>query len=409
MCGILGQINLNSRTINECKFSESLDLQKHRGPDDSGIYIGENIILGHRRLSIIDLDSHAKQPMISDCGNYILVFNGEIYNYQKIKQELEEKNYVFHTSSDSEALLNSFIEYGIDCIKQFIGMFAFAIYNKKTNETYIVRDRLGVKPLYFYKDKNQFIFSSEVKSILHLSDLKRELNLNAVSSYLSFRYPILNDTFFKNISSLPPAHYIKISKNKIEVTEYWNVSSKFKEQQNDRGEEYYINGLRELLESSVKYRMIADVPIGSFLSGGVDSSIITALMAENSQEQIKTFTIGFEEEGYNEFKYAKLIADKYDTNHKEITLCSKDYISSIEKLIEYKDAPLSVPNEVPLYLMSKELKKDITVVLSGEGADEIFGGYGRIFKSPYDLARIRNIDNLDLIDKEKEVEVNVWY
>ncbi len=402
MCGILGQINFKKLSVDKDKFKESLNLQEHRGPDDSDIHIDEKFIFGHRRLSIIDLDSHAKQPMISHCGNYVLVFNGEIYNYQEIREELEKKNYKFHTSSDTEVLLNSFIEYGIDCIQQFIGMFAFAIYDKNKDETYIVRDRLGVKPLYFYHDNEKFIFSSEVKSILNLSDMKRELNINAVSSYMSFRYPILNDTFFNGVSSLAPAHYLKIQGNKINTVEYWNVSSKFKEQQNDKGEEYYLTKIRELLESSVKYRMIADVPFGSFLSGGVDSSVVTALMAKNSSEPIKTFTIGFEEEGYNEFEYAKIIADKYQTNHREIVLSGKDYISTMEKLIEYKDAPLSVPNEVPLYLMSKELKKYITVVLSGEGADEIFGGYGRIFRSPYDLERIQNIDNLDYTKEEKE-------
>lgn len=403
MCGILGQINFRKNmNINTELFKQSLDLQAHRGPDDYDIYQEKGIVLGHRRLSIIDLDSHAKQPMISQCGNYIVVFNGEIYNYQEIKVELLKKEYKFYTSSDTEVLLNAFIEHGIDCIQQFIGMFAFAVYDKKANETFIVRDRLGVKPLYFYQDDGKFIFSSEVKSILMLSDLQRKLNINAVSSYLSFRFPILNDTFFENIYSLAPAHYIKISSNKIETKEYWNVSSKFREQQNDKGEEYYVNRLKDLLESSVRYRMIADVPFGSFLSGGVDSSVVTALMAKNSSESIKTFTIGFEEEGYNEFEYAKLIADKYNTNHREILLSGKDYISTMEELIEFKDAPLSVPNEVPLYLMSKELKKHITVVLSGEGADEIFGGYGRIFRSPYDLERIQNIDNLDYSKEEKE-------
>ena len=402
MCGILGQINLEPLPKNKDKFNESLNLQEHRGPDDSDIYTEEKIIFGHRRLSIIDLDSHAKQPMVSSCGNYILVFNGEIYNYQEIKQELQKKNYVFHTSSDTEVLLNAFIEYGIDCLEQFIGMFAFAIYDKKSDETFIVRDRLGVKPLYYFHDDEKFIFSSEIKSILNLNDMKKELNLNAVSSYFSFRYPILNDTFFKNILSLAPAHYIKLSNKNIETIEYWNVANRFKEQQSDKGEQYYLTRLRELLESSVKYRMIADVPFGSFLSGGVDSSVVTALMAKNSPEPIKTFTIGFEEEGYNEFEYANIIANKYNTNHREIVLSGEDYISTMEKLIEYKDAPLSVPNEVPLYLMSKELKKYITVVLSGEGADEIFGGYGRIFRSPHDLQRVQNLDSLNYTKEEKE-------
>lgn len=408
MCGILGQINLRQhQPVNKQLFEKALDLQKHRGPNDSGIYTDGRITFGHRRLSILDLDSHAKQPMVSKCGNYIVVFNGEIYNYKEIRNELLKKNYTFKTTGDTEVLLNAFIEYGIDCIQKFIGMFAFSVYNKSADEVYIVRDRLGVKPLYYFYNEDKFIFSSEIKSILEISDIKRELNIEAVSSYFSFRYPILNDTFFKNIYSLSPAHYIKISKkNMIETIEYWNVADKFKEQKNDRGEEYYIDKLREILESSVKYRMISDVPFGSFLSGGVDSGVITAIMAKNSLEPIKTFTIGFEEEGFNEFEYAKVIADKFQTNHKEIILSGKDYIHTMEKLIVYKDAPLSVPNEVSLYLMSKELRKDIEVVLSGEGADEIFGGYGRIFRSPYDLERIKNIDNFNFTDSEKKEFLN---
>ena len=401
MCGILGQINTTKKISNNELFKESLDLQHHRGPDDSDIYVDEKFIFGHRRLSIIDLDSHAKQPMLSDCGNYVLVFNGEIYNYQEIKVDLLSKGYEFNTSSDTEVLLNAFIEYGIDCIQQFIGMFAFAIHDKKSNEYYIVRDRLGIKPLYYIKDNDKFIFSSEIKSILTLDDKSRELDHTAVSSYLSFRYPILNNTFFKDIHSLAPAHYIKLKNGHFEINEYWNVSNKFKEQQEDRGEAYYQTELRELLESSVKYRMISDVPFGAFLSGGVDSSVITALMAKNSDEAVKTFTIGFEEEGFNEFNYANIIAEKYNTEHREIILSGKNYIETMEKLISYKDAPLSVPNEVPLYLMSKELKKYITVVLSGEGADEIFGGYGRIFRSPHDYNRIKEIDSLNLKDEEK--------
>jgi len=401
MCGILGQINFKKLSVNKNKFKEALNLQIHRGPDDSGVYIGKKFIFGHRRLSIIDLDSHAKQPMISNCGNYVLVFNGEIYNYQEIKYELLKKGYVFHTSSDTEVLLNSFIEYGIDCIQQFIGMFAFAIYDKNKDECYIVRDRLGIKPLYYTKDNNKFIFSSEIKSILKLDNKEKKINKKAISSYMSFRYPILNDTFFKGINSLAPAHYIKIKGTKVDIVEYWSVIDKFKEQKNDKGENYYINKIKELLESAVKYRMISDVPFGAFLSGGVDSSVVTALMAKNSKEKVKTFTIGFEEQGFNEFKYANMVASQYNTNHKEIVLSGKDYISTMEKLIKYKDAPLSVPNEVPLYIMSKELKRYITVVLSGEGSDEIFSGYGRIFRSPYDLERIQNIDNLDLTNDEK--------
>jgi len=403
MCGILGQINYKGNLANHKTFRKALNLQKHRGPDDEGILkINDHIQFGHQRLSIIDLSPNAKQPMTSSCQNYVIVFNGEIYNFNEIKQELINKGHRFFTTSDTEVLINAFKEYGIKSIDKFIGMFSFAIYDKKNDETYIVRDRLGIKPLYYYNDGEQFIFSSEIKSILKLIDHTPSLNTTAISSYFSFRYPVLNDTFFNDIYALEPGHYFKIKNRKITKHKYWDLAPHVLKQKDDKGEEYYINELRRILESAVKYRMISDVKFGAFLSGGVDSSVITALMALNSDEPIKTFTIGFKEQGYNEFDYAKIIADKYKTEHHEILLSGENYMETMDFLIKIKDAPLSVPNEVPLYLMSKELKKYITVVLSGEGADEIFGGYGRIFRSPYDYERIKNIDQLDLTESEKE-------
>jgi len=403
MCGILGEIHFRSRkNIDGEKFETALSLQAHRGPDSSGMFHGRDFIFGHRRLSIIDLDPHANQPMVSECGNYILVFNGEIYNYLKLKNELSRQGYIFKTSSDTEVLLNAYMEYGIECIDKFVGMFAFALYDGVEDAFYIVRDRLGIKPLYFYKDDIHFFFSSEIKSILKLLKKKPRLNLDAISSYMSFRYPILNDSFFENIHSLAPATFLKIKNGRIETKEYWSPIERFKEQREDRGEEYYKERLKEILEDSVKLRMRSDVPFGAFLSGGVDSSIVAALMATNTNENIKTFTIGFKEEGFNEFKYANLVARRYNTDHHEILLGGDSYIENIQKLISFKDAPLSVPNEVPLYLMSKELKRYITVVLSGEGADEIFGGYGKIFRSPYDYERIKSLDNFDWKLKQKK-------
>ncbi|WP_456457114.1 asparagine synthase (glutamine-hydrolyzing) [Nitratifractor sp.] len=399
MCGIVGL--LSKRLPSKEHFIEALNLQIHRGPDDSGVVAGRGFIFGHRRLSIIDLDSHAKQPMVSADGNCVVIFNGEIYNYIEIRENLVKKGYRFKTASDTEVLLNAFIEYGIGCLEKFIGMFAFAIHDKKANTTYIVRDRLGIKPLYYSSDEEAFCFASEIKSLLALTQ-KKELNTDALSSYLSFRYPILDDTFFKGIYSLPPAHYIKITANKREFVEYWSLKESFLQQREDKGEEYYKERVRNLLESSVVYRMRSDVEFGAFLSGGVDSSVITALMAKNTTKPIRTFTIGFEEDGFNEFSYAKMVARRYATNHTEILLSGENYIETMQELIAFKDAPLSVPNEVPLYLMSKELKKYITVVLSGEGADEIFGGYGRIFRSPFDYERMRDLDKLDYDKKEKE-------
>jgi len=402
MCGILGQIDYSPNTSWDLDlFLESLLMQEHRGPDASGVESGRSFIFGHRRLSIIDLSNHANQPMTSNDGKVTLVFNGEIYNYKELREDLVSKGYQFKNESDTEVLLYSYYEYGIECIQRFIGMFAFAIHDLRYEKSYIVRDRLGVKPLYYCTNEGILTFSSEIKSILKLVDLNRKINIDAISSYFSFRYPILDDTFFEGVHSVPPAHYIEISRESFALREYWNLACKFKEQKVDKGEKYYIEGIKELLQSSVQYRMLSDVPFGAFLSGGVDSSIVTAIMANNSPEPIKTFVVGFDSPNYNEFEYADQVANKFNTSHNEILIKSNEYIDSMEELIGYKDSPLSVPNEVPLYIMSQKLKKHISVVLSGEGADEIFGGYGRIYLSPYDLERINNTHSFNL-SKEDE-------
>ena len=388
MCGILGTVSLTGPlSVDHHAFKKALDLQLHRGPDNGSIMIGSEFAFGHRRLSIIDLSSAANQPMVSEDGSFILVFNGEIYNFKEIRSRLESKGHKFRTNSDTEVLLNSFIDAGVRCVDDFIGMFAFAIYNKHSKETFIFRDRLGIKPLYFAIEKNCLSFSSEIKSLLSYRKLNRNLNVEAVTSYLSYRYPILDDSFFTGVESLSPGYYLRVSSGSVSKHKYWDPSNLFGEQQLDMGEEFYKEKIQELLQSSIEYRLIADVPSGAYLSGGIDSSIITALMANCSQSPVKTFTIGFDEKEYNEFAFARLVASEFETEHTEIHLSGEEYVETMGRLIELKDSPLSVPNEVPLYLLSKELKKQITVVLSGEGADEIFGGYGRIFRGPYDYAR----------------------
>ncbi|MFA8342121.1 MAG: asparagine synthase (glutamine-hydrolyzing) [Rhodothermaceae bacterium] len=402
MCGILGRINrVGKNNHNIERFNYALDLMEHRGPDDKGVSTENNVIFGQRRLSIIDLDQRSKQPIYSNDKSIVIILNGEIYNYLELKEQLIHKGYKFRTESDTEVIINGYLEYGIDFIEKLIGMFAFAIHDLNKNVSYIVRDRLGIKPLYYRIKDNEITFASEIKSVLHYDDVSKELNTDAISSYMSFRYPILLDSFYKEINSLTPGSYITVQNDNLKFVKYWDPISNFKLQEEDLGEEFYINKVRELLKSSVRYRMISDVPFGAFLSGGVDSSVITAIMAQEMKDPVKTFTIGFEEQGYNEFEYAKIVADKYKTEHREIILSGENYISTMENLINYKDAPLSVPNEVPLYLMSCELKKYITVVLSGEGADEIFGGYGRIFRSPHDWKRFTEINNGDYSESEK--------
>ena len=395
MCGILGQIKINSDiSLDTVRFKRALDLLTHRGPDDSDIFVDKRFMFGHKRLSIIDLSSAAKQPMLTNDKQVIIVFNGEIYNYKELRESLIEKGYLFRTSSDTEVLLNGYHCFGIEFIYKCIGMFAFAIYDKRYNTAFLVRDRLGIKPLYYCIKNGRITFSSEVKAIFAFEDLNKELNMKAVSSYFSFRYPIFNDTFFVGIYSIPPGHYMKIKNNKFYTERYWNLADKYIEQEEDKGESFYINKLKELLSSSVKYRMISDVPVGSFLSGGIDSSIITAIMSKETNSAVETFTIGYKEEGYNEFDYAGMITKRYKTNHHEIHTDCGAYLENLERLIRYKDAPLSIPNEVTHYEMTSELRKNVTVVLAGTGADEIFYGYGRIFRSTYDYERLKRPESL---------------
>lgn len=401
MCGILGKIFSNSSAkLDKNRFVSALSTMEHRGPDGFGVFYHEKIALGHRRLSIIDLSEGGKQPKVSADGNIVLNFNGEIYNYAEIKNQLIKKGYKFETDSDTEVLLYAYYDKGMACLDDLIGMFAFSIFDARTNTTYLVRDRLGIKPLYFYKNQGDLTFASEIKAILHLENRPFEKNEAAVSSYMSFRYPILNDTYFKEIQSLAPGHFLAIQDGEITEKQYWDFADKIQEQAIDKGETYYIEELRRLLHSAVKYRMISDVPVGSFLSGGVDSSVVAALMSLEKDTPVNTFTIGFEEKGYNEFEYANMVAERYQANHREIHLSGKDYLTTMEQLISLKDGPLSVPNEVPLYLMSKELKKYITVVLSGEGADEIFGGYGRLFRSPFDFQRLTRKEKFNFSAEE---------
>lgn len=388
MCGILVKVG-DSDNVN---FVEALNLQALRGPDSSGFERIGNISFGHRRLKIIDLSENSNQPMYDITGRYTIVFNGEIYNYKEIKNQLIELGYKFKTDGDTEVILNAYDAFGTKSLDKFIGMFAFVLYDQINNELFVARDRLGVKPLFYSFEENDFLFSSEIKSILHLSKNKRELNLRAVSSYFSYRYPIDNDTFFNGIEVFPAAHWMKIDLSNYEILleKYWDFDDKISLQKVDKGESYYLASLKELIESSVKYRMIADVPVGAYLSGGVDSSIVTYEMSKLTNDSVNSYTIGFAEEGFNEFPYSKVVSNICNTNHKEILIDEHKYFDSMDALIGFKDAPLGVPNEVPLYLMSMELKKDVTVVLSGEGADEIMLGYSRIFSSAEDFKNMKD-------------------
>ncbi len=401
MCGIIGV--LGKDIPKQQDVIEARDTMSYRGPDDAGIYYDskECIALGHRRLSIIDLSDAGHQPFFSNDERFVLVFNGEIYNYLEIKDELK-KYYNFKTKTDSEVLLAAYMKWGEACLEKFNGMFAFAIWDRKEKKLFLARDRFGIKPLYYYTDEKNIYFSSEIKGIIHFNEVPRILNIKGVSDYLSYRYVLGKDTLFEGIYSVLPGHYAVVEVGSpVKQQCYWTLP--VVSEKKDLGEQEVLEKTTALLTDSVRLRLRSDVPTGAYLSGGLDSSVLVGLMSSLSHSPIKTFSTGFSEDGFNELAYAKVVSDHFETDHHEFLLDGKDYFSSLRKVIMFKDYPLLSPNEVPWYILSTKLKKDITVVLSGGGADELFGGYGRIFRSGYDLERMSQLDQFS--EEEKEILV----
>ena len=391
MCGIAGQFNFNQEPVDRSLLERMTGEIERRGPDDFGHFFFENVGLGFRRLSIIDIE-HGHQPMVSDCGRYVLVFNGEIYNYIELQKIMSEKGIVFKTSSDTEVLLRAFILWGEKCLDRLNGMFAFSVFDKKEGLLFVARDRLGIKPLYFYRDRKRFIFGSEPKVILANPEFERIPDLESVSSYLTFRYPQRNKSFFKGMEKLPPGHFLWVGKDKFDIQQYWEIP--LHKQKADLGEKYYLEKIEKLLRNSVKIRMRSDVPLGALLSGGLDSSLIVSMMRQLSNKPVSTYSIGFDSQGYDESSFAQIVADYCGTKHTYIELSQKDYLNELVESVRLKDAPLSIPHEVALFQICKELKKYTTVVISGEGADELFGGYGRVQRSPMDYKKIRVVKSI---------------
>jgi len=389
MCGISGIFSLTKDEKLKQRINSMNDSIAHRGPDSSGIYIKKTIALGHRRLSIIDVRDVSNQPMSSSCNRFTIVFNGEIYNFKEIKEKI---SYKFKTSSDTEVILAAIKENGLDWfLKIANGMFSIAVYDLIDNSLTLVRDRLGIKPLYYFNDGANFIFSSEIKGILSSGLVEAIFEENAIDEYLSNRYVREPFTFFKNIYQIESGTILTIN-SKLETNEfkYWDLPKSFN-QESSYNEIEILNKFQNEIEKAINYRLVSDVSLGTYLSGGLDSSIITAITSKSSKAAINTYTIGFKE--LNEFNYSKIVADKFNTNHHEIVITKEDYLNYWDKLICFKDSPLGVPNEIPLAKMSTELKEKITVVLSGEGADELMGGYGKIFRSPFDFYNNNNKHN----------------
>jgi len=373
MCGIAGVLEFDS---NKQPFLNRLQrmarILTHRGPDEEGFYLSGPIGLAHRRLSIIDLVS-GQQPMKSPDGQVCVVFNGEIYNYPELKADLEQKGYEFCTRSDTEVLLTLYLHYGLDCFPKINGMFACAFWDHRSQELVLARDRFGKKPLFYYQDTHRFIFGSEIKAVLAHGGIEREVNLAALHEYLSYNYIAGEQTIIEGIHRLPPAHVLTVQNGQVSCRSYWELV--FQPTTNSSvSEEEVVERLEDLLRQSVRRRLISDVPLGAFLSGGLDSSAVVAFMAQISGRPVQTFTIGFEEQGYSELEDARAVATHLGTDHHEL-MVSPSAIEMLPALVWHLDEPFGDSSAVPSYYVCRAARQHVTVVLSGDGGDEVFAGY----------------------------------
>ncbi len=364
MCGITGIIGREDKEL----VKEMTDLLSHRGPDNHGFFNDKDVSLGHRRLSIIDLSEKGKQPLFNENKDVLVICNGEIYNYLELRKELEKQGHRFYSNSDSEVLVHLYEEYGEEFLSKLIGMFTFCLWDIKNKKGMIVRDRLGIKPLYYHYKNGVLMFASEIKSLLIDKEISKELDLQALSYYLSLRFIPGPKTIIKEINKLQPGHYIRYEKKEIKIVKYWDFS--FSEERNDINR--LSKELYELLEDSVKKRLISDVPVGVFLSGGIDSSTIVQIASSLKKEPVSTFSVGFGNE--KDLENARLVSNAFNTDHTEIII-EPNSIELLPKVVWHFDEPLADPAAIPTYVLSEKSKKKATVCLVGEGADEVFGGY----------------------------------
>lgn len=363
-----------SRPVEENSLREMAATIAHRGPDGEGVWSGRGVGLAHRRLSIIDL-ADGQQPMGNEDGSVQVVFNGEIYNYPALKSELESKGHRFRTNSDTEVLVHLYEELGEDLVKRLRGMFAFAIWDTKRERLLLARDRIGLKPLYYYRDSQRVLFGSEIKAILSQPDISRELDLNALEAYLTYGVVPGEQSIFRHIRKLPAAQTLTIDRSNWNASPktYWELKV---EPDESKTLDQWIEELEAKFDETTQTHRLADVPVGAFLSGGVDSSAVVASLMKSGGEPVKTFTIGFEEEAYSELPYARTVAKQFGTEHIEETVTS-DAISGLSDLVHYYDEPFADSSAIPTMAVCKVAREHLKVVLSGDGGDEAFGGYSR--------------------------------
>lgn len=375
MCGISGQLHFDAEyRVNESSLRSMTDSMVRRGPDDEGFYINRNVGFGFRRLSIIDLHT-GHQPLCNEDQSIWIVFNGEIFNYLKLRKELITKGHVFKTNTDTETIVHLYEEYGSDCVKHLRGMFAFAIWDEHKRKLFCARDRFGIKPFYYHLAGERFVFGSEIKTVLGAEHVSRDMDYHALDSYFTYQYITDDLSIYGSIKKLRPAHTLEISLAKdvpeIKFNRYWDIRF---EPDESRPETQWCEELDAVLSEAVRMRMISDVPLGAFLSGGIDSSSVVALMARHSGSPIKTFSIGFKEAAFNELEYARAVARKFGTEHHE-QIIEPESIDLLPRLISAYDEPFADSSAIPTYYVSRFAREHVTVALSGDGGDELFAGY----------------------------------
>jgi len=381
MCGFTGFISVENYHFKD-SLIRMINTLAHRGPDDQDIWLDAGVGLAHRRLSILDLSPDGRQPMLSPSGRYVIVYNGEVYNFQEIRSQLSGIAWRGH--SDTEIILAAIDTWGLEAaLQKFIGMFAFALWDKHTSTMHLVRDRLGIKPLYYGWSGKTFLFGSELKALRAWPSFDGKINRNALALFLKHKYVPTPYSIYENIYKLPQGHVLSISAdtkpNYLPKSKaYWSAQQIIETANTFSGSsEEAIEQLESLLKDAIRLRMVADVPLGAFLSGGIDSSIVVALMQSISSQRVNTFSIGFQQDAYNEAKYAKAVAEHLNTNHTELYVSGKEAMAVIPKLPSLYDEPFAAPSQIPTYLVSKLAKADVTIALSGDGGDELFAGYTR--------------------------------
>jgi asparagine synthase (glutamine-hydrolysing) len=380
MCGICGAVTTNGSRLDEPALRRMTDVMTHRGPDESGLYLRRGpeatVGLGHRRLSIIDLTEAGRQPLSNEDGSVWLVFNGEIYNFPELRTELQSRGHRFRSNTDSEVIVHLYEEEGIRCARRLWGMFAFALWDEKTGALVLCRDRIGIKPLVYWQDGDTFLFASEIKSILQYPGFEKRIDWQALELYLTFNYIPAPHSIFRGLRKLLPGQTLCLRGGRVSTDEYWNLDCAGPAGRAEPSLEEQKALLFEALDAAVKSHMIADVPVGAFLSGGIDSSVIVGLMTRHSPKPVQTYTIGFEGMPlFDERSYARDVARFHGTEHREFSLSARDVLEAVPKVLESFDEPFADSSAVPTYIVSRETARNVKVALSGDGGDELFAGY----------------------------------